>query len=252
MQKISEVMTKNVQAVSPQDTVRRAAQMMDELNVGALPVCDGDRLVGMVTDRDITVRAVSAGFVPDEAMVDDVMSTDVRWCFDDQPLDEVMRQMSDTQIRRVPVISHDEAHRLVGIVSLGDLLTKAGKDSGSRRMQHMMEKISSPSEPDRSDAHTSAAGKTTRVRASSTGTAAGFAGSDVLAEQMNPDIELSSTDDPSDMVEVSPENLVNRNAPDSTSLNEKRATDGSPESIKVIRRNASRQDTAAGESEGRV
>ncbi|MGZ3237274.1 MAG: CBS domain-containing protein, partial [Burkholderiaceae bacterium] len=68
MQMVSEVMTRNVQFVSPQETVQRAAQLMDDLNVGALPVCDGERLVGMVTDRDITVRATSAGIAPDEAL----------------------------------------------------------------------------------------------------------------------------------------------------------------------------------------
>src|SRR5688572_9997764 len=131
MQMISEVMTRQVQFVTPQETVRRAAQMMDELNVGALPVCDGDRLVGVVTDRDITVRATSAGIAPDDAVVDDVMSTDVRWCFEDQSVDEVLRQMANTQIRRVPVITHDDAHRLVGIVSLGDIATKSG--DGTRK-----------------------------------------------------------------------------------------------------------------------
>ncbi len=250
MQMISEVMTRNVQAISPQDTVRRAAQMMDELNVGVLPVCDGERLVGMVTDRDITVRAVSAGIGPDDAVVDDVMSTDVRWCFEDQPLDEVMQQMADTQIRRVPVVSHDAAHKLVGIVSLGDIATKA---SDQVPRQEMMEKVSYPSEPDRSTQGNTAAAtaSTARIRASDTGTATGLAGSDVLAEQMNPDVEVSSTADPSDVVEVTPENLVNRNAPDSTTLHVKRAnngTDAGPQDIQVIRRNASRQDTTTGET----
>ncbi len=244
MQRISEVMTRNVQAISPQDTVRSAALIMDQLNVGALPVCDGERLVGMVTDRDITVRAVSAGFVPDETKVDDVMSTDVRWCFDDQPLDDVMRQMANTQIRRIPVISHDEAQRLVGIVSLGDLATKAGMGFSGRHMQHMMEKISSPSEPDRSMQSHPGVREEDMVRASRTGTAAGLAGSDVLAEQMNPDIELSSTADPSDMVEVTPESLVNRHAPGSTALNEKRAPNGTPEPIKIIRRTMDGSGTA--------
>jgi CBS domain-containing protein len=121
MQIVSDVMTRNVMFVSPQESLLRAAQMMDELNVGSLPVCDGERLVGMVTDRDITVRGTAAGKAPRDAHVDEVMSADVRWCFEDQALDEVMQQMADTQIRRVPVVSHDESHRLVGIVALGDL-----------------------------------------------------------------------------------------------------------------------------------
>lgn len=149
MQIVSEVMTPNVSFVSPQESLQRAAQLMDELNVGALPVCDGERLVGMVTDRDITVRGTAAGKTPDSAHVEEVMSSDVRWCFEDQPLDEVMQQMADTQIRRVPVISHDDARRLIGIVSLGDIATKSVKAS-KRDVEDVMERIASPSEPDRS------------------------------------------------------------------------------------------------------
>jgi len=143
MQRIAEVMTRDVRSVTPQETVRRAAQIMDELNVGALPVCDGKRLIGMVTDRDITIRAVAAGQAPDSAHVADVMSVSVRWCFDDQPVDEVMEQMADSQIRRVPVLDHD-TQELIGIVSLGDLATKH-----SAQVDRTLEEISSPSEPDR-------------------------------------------------------------------------------------------------------
>ena len=143
MQRISDVMTRDVMSVSPQETIRRAAQMMDELNVGALPVCDGQKLVGMVTDRDITVRAVAAGQSPDAAHVEDVMSGSVHWCFDDQTVDEVMQQMGDTQIRRVPVVDHD-TKELIGIVSLGDLATKH-----SAQVDRTLEEISSPSQPDR-------------------------------------------------------------------------------------------------------
>lgn len=143
MQRIAEVMTRDVQSVSPHETIRRAAQLMDELNVGALPVCDGQKLVGMVTDRDITVRAVAAGQAPDAAHVEDVMTGSVRWCFDDQTVDEVMQQMGDSQIRRVPVVDHD-TKELIGIVSLGDMATKH-----SAQVDRTLEEISSPSEPDR-------------------------------------------------------------------------------------------------------
>ncbi len=173
MQMISDVMTRNVRFVSPQENLQRAAQIMDELNVGSLPVCDGDRLVGMVTDRDITVRGTAAGKVPQDAHVDEVMSGDVRWCFEDQPLDEVMQQMADTQIRRVPVVSHDESHKLVGIVALGDLATKTSGSKQKQEIEEMVEKVSSPSEPDRS---TGSSGQT----GSNTGTATGMAGSDTL------------------------------------------------------------------------
>lgn len=143
MQRIFEVMTPDVKSISPQETVRRAAQLMDELNVGALPVCDGEKLVGMITDRDITVRATAAGQGPDDAHVADIMSGKVRWCFDDQTVDEVMQQMGDTQIRRVPVVDHD-THQLVGIVSLGDFATKH-----SAQVDRTLEKISTPAEPSR-------------------------------------------------------------------------------------------------------
>jgi CBS domain-containing protein len=145
MPKISEVMTRGVEVIRPAETLQRAAQRMDELNVGALPVCDGATLVGMITDRDITVRATAAGLDPNETPVSDVMTEQTRWCTDEQSIDEVMRQMSDVQIRRLPVLNG--AHELVGIVSLGDLAVRqSGHIDGALR------DISSPSEPDRSSA----------------------------------------------------------------------------------------------------
>ncbi|MCA1245106.1 CBS domain-containing protein [Massilia sp. MS-15] len=144
MQTIREVMTPDVQTISPQETIQRAAQMMDDLNVGAIPVCDGERLVGMITDRDIAVRSVAAGQAPDRTCVGDVMSTDVRTCFSDQGVDEVMNTMGDVQIRRVPVIDA-ASKQLVGIVSLGDIATKS---AGSA--DEALDEISTPSAPDRS------------------------------------------------------------------------------------------------------
>src|SRR4051794_31366946 len=126
MPNVSEIMTRVVRTISPQDTIQRAAQMMDELNVGIVPVCDGEKLVGMITDRDITIRATSVGSAPGETRVEEVMTADVRWCFDDQSVDEVMEQMADVQIRRVPVINHDK--KLVGIVALGDVATRVPRD----------------------------------------------------------------------------------------------------------------------------
>jgi CBS domain-containing protein len=144
MQTIQEIMTPDVKTISPQDTVQRAAQLMDELNVGAIPVCDGDRLVGMITDRDITVRSTAVGQAPDQTRVSEVMSTDVRTCFSSQSVDEVLGQMGDVQIRRVPVIDQ-QSQKLVGIVSLGDMATKHAAS-----VDRALDEISSPSEPDRS------------------------------------------------------------------------------------------------------
>lgn len=143
MQTIQEVMTRNVQTISTQDTVQRAAQLMDELNVGAIPVLDDGRLVGMVTDRDITVRSVAVGQDPTATRVGDVMSTDVRTCTIDQRVEDVLAQMADVQIRRVPVI--DANGQVIGIVSLGDVVTKAPVE-----VEQTLDEISTPSEPDRS------------------------------------------------------------------------------------------------------
>lgn len=141
---IRDIMTRDVQIVGPNETIRKAAQMMDQLNVGVLPVCDGEKLVGMITDRDITVRATSAGMAPDQCKVSEVMTTEPRFCYEDDPVNEVSRLMGGQQIRRVPVVDHN--NKLVGIVSLGDLATDAKDD---RAAGSALEQISSPSEPDR-------------------------------------------------------------------------------------------------------
>ncbi|WP_426102576.1 CBS domain-containing protein [Massilia sp. TSP1-1-2] len=146
MQTIQDVMTRDVQRISPEDSVRKAAQMMDKFNIGSIPVVDGNKLVGMITDRDITVRSTAAGQAPDSTRVGDVMSTDVRTCMASQSVEEVLTEMGNVQIRRVPVV--DQAtHDLVGIVSLGDMATKQSKGT-----EQALQEISSPSEPDRSGA----------------------------------------------------------------------------------------------------
>lgn len=147
MQTIHDVMTRDVRFISPEDTVRRAAELMDQLNIGAIPVCDGNKLVGMITDRDITVRSTAAGQAPGSTRVGDVMSTDVRTCYSHQTVDEVLGQMGDTQIRRVPVVDQ-ASHSLIGIVSLGDMATKH-----SAGIDRALEEISEPSQPDRPHTH---------------------------------------------------------------------------------------------------
>ncbi len=142
MPKISEVMTRGVQVIPPDASLQRAAQLMDELNVGALPVCRGQELVGMITDRDITVRATAAGLGPDDHCVSEVMTAQTRWCTEDQSTDDVMRQMSDVQIRRLPVL--DAKGGIVGIVSLGDLATRQFE-----HLDEVLRDVSWPSEPDR-------------------------------------------------------------------------------------------------------
>jgi len=119
--KTSKCMTRDVQLVSPTQTIRDAARLMGELDAGALPVQEDDRLVGMITDRDIAVRAVAQGKSPDTP-VRDVMSREVLYCFDDQEIEDVARNMGEMKVRRLPVVNRDK--RLVGIVSIGDLALK--------------------------------------------------------------------------------------------------------------------------------
>jgi CBS domain-containing protein len=126
--KISDCMTKDVQLVSPDDTIERAAQIMGSIDAGILPVTDGQRLVGMITDRDIAIRGVAEGCGP-SARVGDVMSQEVKYCYDDAETDEVLDNMAQIQVRRMPVVDHDK--RLVGIVSLADLDSDAPRQTGA-------------------------------------------------------------------------------------------------------------------------
>ncbi len=123
--KVSEVMTKEVITASAQDTVQEVAKKMAGLNAGALPIAEDARLVGMITDRDIVVKGV-AGNKGLNAKVRDIMTPEVRYCFDDQEVDDVMRDMGELQVRRMPVVNRDKT--LVGILSLGDVAV--GQDNG--------------------------------------------------------------------------------------------------------------------------
>lgn len=116
--KISEVMTRDVRLAHEDTTIQQAARMMEEIDSGFLPVADSDHLIGMVTDRDIAIRGVGDGKSP-ETHVSDVMTRDVKYCFDDDDIGDVARNMSDIQVRRLPVINREK--RLVGVVSIGDL-----------------------------------------------------------------------------------------------------------------------------------
>ena len=119
MANVSEIMTTGVHIIQPQESLRQAATLMQELDIGVLPVCDGVRLLGMLTDRDITVYGVAQGLNADDACVSDVMTENIEYCTGDQDTEEVMRLMGEKQIRRLPVVDMDK--NLIGIVSLGDL-----------------------------------------------------------------------------------------------------------------------------------
>jgi CBS domain-containing protein len=117
--KVHEIMTAHARCVGPDNTLVEAAGLMRELDVGALPVCEDDRLAGMVTDRDIALRGVADGLDPNTTAIRDVMSPGIVYAFADQEVEEIVRLMEQRQIRRVPVVNREK--RLVGIVSLGDI-----------------------------------------------------------------------------------------------------------------------------------
>ena len=126
--KVSEAMSRDVRIASPDETIRDAAMAMAAIDAGALPVAENNMLVGMVTDRDISVRAVAAGKGPDTP-VRDVLSKEVLFCFDDQDLEHVAKSMGHARVRRVPVLARD--HRLVGILSLGDVALRSPEAAAS-------------------------------------------------------------------------------------------------------------------------
>ena len=117
---INEVMSHTVRLASPNDTIQRAAQLMAEADAGALPVSENDRLVGMVTDRDIAIRGDARGCDPTTTTVREVMTQEpIKYCYEDEDIEHVARNMAQLQVRRLPVLNREK--RLVGIVSLSDL-----------------------------------------------------------------------------------------------------------------------------------
>lgn len=140
--KIRDIMTKNPEVVRPDATIDEAARMMKHLDVGSLPVCNGTRVLGMITDRDITIRATAVGHDPNTTHVQDIMSHDIQYCYDDQDVKEAAKLMSENQIRRLPIVDRDK--NLVGIVSLGDISVDANND---RMSGDTLEDISKPSKP---------------------------------------------------------------------------------------------------------
>ena len=120
--RIKDIMTRGVEVIQRDDTLQHAAERMRALDVGSLPVADGKALAGMVTDRDIAVRGVANGMLPQESLVSDVMTADVRWCAEEDTVADVLEQMGDEQVRRLPVLNADR--EVVGIVALGDFATR--------------------------------------------------------------------------------------------------------------------------------
>ncbi|MFL5240901.1 MAG: CBS domain-containing protein [Gemmataceae bacterium] len=140
---VNEVMTPGVECTQPNATLQRVAQRMKELNIGTLPVCDdGGRLVGMVTDRDITVRAVADGRDPRTCLIREVMTPNIVYCFEDQDVAEAADLMMENQIRRLVVLNRDK--KLIGIVSLGDLAVDTGDE---HLVGSALEAVSEPAQP---------------------------------------------------------------------------------------------------------
>ena len=129
--KVRDCMSKDVQLSRPAETIREAAVKMRKIDAGVLPVEDNDRLVGMITDRDIALRAIGEGKGPDTP-VGDVMSKNVRYCFDDEDIEAVSAQMGEFKIRRLPVLNRQK--RLVGILSLGDV-SHADDESSAKALR---------------------------------------------------------------------------------------------------------------------
>lgn len=118
---VGDLMTRAVELISPTDSIQEAARKMADDDFGVLPVAEYDRLVGVITDRDIVTRAVARGRMPDKTYVRDVMSTDVKYVYEDDSSDEAARRMARLQVKRLPVLNREK--RLVGILSLGDMAT---------------------------------------------------------------------------------------------------------------------------------
>ena len=134
--KVSEVMTRDVQTIRPDQRVQEAASFMLSADAGSIPVTDGDRLIGMITDRDIAVRGVAKGHGPDTP-VRELMTDDVICAREDDDVDDVASKMSEAQVRRLPVI--DDNERLCGIVSLGDLSRDADEDAANEALEGVSE-----------------------------------------------------------------------------------------------------------------
>ena len=122
---LGDIMTRDVEVIDMDASLREAAAKMKSLDVGLVPICDGETLKGTLTDRDITIRAIADGYDPAITKVSEIMTTDLAYCYEDQEIEEALSLMDVKQIRRLPILNRDQ--ELVGIVSLGDLAVHSGE-----------------------------------------------------------------------------------------------------------------------------
>jgi CBS domain-containing protein len=134
--RISEIMTRDPELIDPNSSIRDAARRMKNEDIGALPIGENDRLIGMVTDRDIAIRAVAEDRDPSSTTVRDVMSEKIYYCFEDDDIEDAARCMADNQVRRLPILNRDK--RLTGIVSLGDI-AQTGEDCEKTALEGVSE-----------------------------------------------------------------------------------------------------------------
>jgi CBS domain-containing protein len=144
---IREVMTQGVETINSSTPAIEAAAKMRELDVGSLPVCDGERLEGLLTDRDIAVRLVAAGLDAFTTKAGEIMTPDATYCFDDQTLEEAAAVMEAHQIRRLPIMNRDK--HLIGMLSLGDLAVRTLGTEDHELADEALDDISAPSDPNR-------------------------------------------------------------------------------------------------------
>ena len=136
--KIKEIMTKDVKYIEPNLTIKEAAKIMKDKDVGALPVGENDKLTGVITDRDITIRAIANGSDPQTTTVKEAMTPNCLYCFEEDSIEDTAKNMAENQVRRLPVMNKDK--RLVGIVALADLCTKGSKQSAGEALQGISQK----------------------------------------------------------------------------------------------------------------
>lgn len=148
--KLSEIMTRDVAILQPDDSLQFAAKKMRDRDIGFLPVCDGETLIGVLSDRDIIIRALAEGMDPNIMLGRDLMTAPAIYCYDDQEVSEAARIMEQNQIRRLVILSRED-ERLVGVISLGDLARTETPDRSGQILQKVSEPVS-PEEPETKEA----------------------------------------------------------------------------------------------------